>query len=328
MLVAMRLRLVAASAASVLLLAACSNGGIGGDEPPEPVKGRKSPLTGVLQEQPPNNPAFLVKIENTGAGQPQYGLHEADLVIEELVEGGITRLAAIYYSKLPTKVGHVRSARTTDIGLAKPVGATIVASGGAPKTLDDIKKSGTQLFTYDAGAPGYSKDPSKSAPYHVLWDLQKLNETAKRGPVPNNPYFAFGDGPAASDVTKKATSASVTFSPATTTDWRYSGGKWTPTKSRTASGQEYKADTLVVIFARVSEAGYNDAAGNPVPETVLEGTGDAVIFSGDSAVEATWRKGGLDSTMSFTAKASGKPVTLKPGHVFLEAAPRGGEVSY
>ena len=324
----MGLRHVAATAASVLLLAACSTGGSGGDEPPEPVEGRKSPLTGLLQEQPPNNPAFLVKIENTAGGQPQYALNDADLVIEELVEGGITRLAAIYYSKLPTKVGHVRSTRTTDIGLAKPVGATIVASGGAPKTLEDIKASGTQIFTYDAGAPGYSKDPSKSAPYHVLWDLQKLNETAKRGPVPNNPYFSFGDGPAASDVTKKVTSASVTFSPATTTDWRFAGGKWSLANNRAAAGQAYSADTLVVIFARVAEAGYNDAAGNPVPETVLEGSGRAVIFSGDSAVEATWSKGGLDSTMSFTAKASGKPVTLKPGHVFLEAAPRGGDVTY
>jgi len=323
----MRFRHVAATAASVLLLAACSNG-IGGDEPPEPVKGRKSPLTGLSQEQPPNNPAFLVKIENTAGGQPQYGLNDADLVIEELVEGGITRLAATFYSKLPTKVGHVRSTRTTDIGLAKPVGATIVASGGAPKTLDDIKSAGTQLFTYDAGAPGYSKDPSKSAPYHVLWDLQKLNETAKRGPVPNNPYFSFGTGPAAGDVTKKVTSASVTFSPATTTNWNFSGGKWSLAKNRAAAGQAYSADTLVVIFARVAEAGYNDAAGNPVPETVLEGSGRAVIFSGDSAVEATWRKGDLGSTMSFTAKATGKPVTLKPGHVFLEAAPRGGDVKY
>ena len=324
----MRLRHVAASAASVLLLAACSNGGVGGEEPPEPVDGRKSPLTGTLQEQPPNNPPFLVKIENTSAGEPQLGLNDADLVIEELVEGGLTRLAAIFYSELPTKVGHVRSARTTDIGLAKPVGATIVASGGAPKTLDDIKASGTQYFSYDAGSPGYSKDPGKSAPYHVLWDLKKLNETAELGEVPNNPYFAFGEGPTAADASKQATSASVTFSPTTTTDWRYSGGKWGQTESRAAAGQEYKADTLVVIFARITDAGYNDGSGDPVPETVLQGTGRAVIFSGDTAVEATWRKANVNSTMSFTSKATGKPVTIKPGHVFLEAVPRGGEVTY
>src|SRR5690606_26078359 len=78
MLFLMRLRLVAASAATALLLAGCSGGG--DDGPPEPVEGRTSPLTGTLQEQPPDNPAFLVKIENTDAGTPQYGLNDADLV--------------------------------------------------------------------------------------------------------------------------------------------------------------------------------------------------------------------------------------------------------
>jgi len=328
MLVRMGLRHVAASAASVLLLAACSGGGLGGKEPPEKVEGRLSPLTGLPQEQPPNNPAFVVKIENTPAGQPQFGLNQADFVVEELVEGGLTRLAAVFYSQLPTKVGHVRSTRTTDIGLALPVHGTIVASGGDRRALDKIKAAKVRIFTYDSGSPGFSKDPSKSAPYHVLWDLKKLNETAPNGEIPNRGYFAFGDGPTAADVDKKTTSVSVTFSPATTTDWRYSGGKWTQTKNRAAAGQEYKADTLVVIFAPVTDAGYNDAAGNPVPETVLEGSGRAVVFSGDSAVEATWRKANRASSMTLTSKKSGKPITIKPGHVFLEAATRGGEVTY
>ena len=65
-----------------------------------------------------------------------------------------------------------------------------------------------------------------------------------------------------------------------------------------------------------------------MPETVLEGSGRAVIFSGDNAVEATWNKKSLDSTMTFTAKKSGKPVTIKPGHIWLEAAPRGGDVTF
>jgi hypothetical protein len=286
-----------------------------------------SPLTGLKQAEPPKNPLFMVKIENTGAGEPQTGLNHADFVIEELVEGGVTRLAAFFYSNLPTKVGHVRSSRTTDIGLAKPVGATIVASGGASRTLDQIKSSGLPLYTYDMGSPGYSKDPAKSAPYHVLWNLQKLAETAKAGTIKNH-YFKWGNGPATGDVTKKTTSASVQFSPATTTDWRFSGGKWERTNEHAASGQGYKADTLVVIFARVTDAGYNDAAGNPVPETVVEGSGRAVIFSGDQAVEANWHKSALDDSMTFTSKAGGKEVTLKPGHVWLEAAPRGGDVTY
>lgn len=139
----------------------------------------------------------------------------------------------------------------------------------------------------------------------------------------------FGDGPTSADVTKKATSAEVKLSDQSkASGWRFAGGKWTPTENRAAAGQEFKADTLVVIFAPVTDAGYNDAAGNPVPETVLKGSGRAVVFSGDSAVEATWRKASLNSSITLTAEKSGKPVTIKPGRVFLVAGTRGGSITY
>jgi hypothetical protein len=322
----MRLRHVAAGAASVLLLAACSNGG-STDGAPEPVPGRVSPLTGTSQEQPPNNPAFVVKIENTGGGEPQYGLNKADLVLEELVEGGLTRLAAIFYSNLPTKIGHVRSMRTTDIGIAKPLGATIVASGGADDTYDQVKDAGLTALTEDHGAPGFSSDPAKSRPYNRMLDLEKLNGSAKRNDNISN-YFTWGKGPSSTDLAKSnVTSANVDFGSGSTTGWQFTGGKWGRTKERAAAGQAYKADTLLVIFCRVTEAGYNDAAGNPVPETVIQGSGRAVIFSGNTATEANWHKPKLSSPISFTSK-SGKAIALKPGNVFIEATPRGGEVTY
>ena len=96
----------------LLVLASCSLvNNKTGDEPAgeAPVDTRVSPLTGLKQDKPPNNPVFLVKIENTGGGEPQYGLHRADVVIEEFVEFDVTRIAALFYSDLPTKVGHVRS---------------------------------------------------------------------------------------------------------------------------------------------------------------------------------------------------------------------------
>ena len=52
-----------------------------------------------------------MKIDNTPTGQPQYGVDQADVVYEEVVEGGITRLAAIFNSQAPDKVGPVRSVR-------------------------------------------------------------------------------------------------------------------------------------------------------------------------------------------------------------------------
>jgi len=310
----------------MLLVSACSSGDKTSTGGKPGLDTSVSPLTGLHQDSPPKNALFMVKIENTSSGEPQYGVNQADLVAEELVEGGFTRLAAFFYSSLPTKVGHVRSARTTDIDLAEPLDATILASGGAPKTLRKIKRSELPYYSYDMRSPGWSSDPSKHAPYHVLWNLTTLSDAAK-ATIPPKPYFTWGKGPASSDTAKKSTHASVRFSPATTTDWTFSGGRWRRSPERAAAGQAYTADNLVVIFARVEDAGYRDPAGNAVPETLVEGSGRAVIFTGSAAIEATWHKEDRNATMSFTSK-SGKAITLKPGRIWLEAVPRGGSVTY
>jgi hypothetical protein len=324
----MNVRSLAAPVTALILLAGCSHGGniLGGGSTPTLDK-NVSPLTGLKQDGPPNNPVYMVKIENTAGGEPQYGLNHADMVVEEFVEFDVTRLAAFFYSDLPTKVGHVRSTRTTDVGLIKPVNGTLVASGGDDEPLKAVKDAGVTIYTYDRNDPGWSKDPNKVAPYHVLWNLRTLNKTAKKT-TPTRSYFEFGDGPAASDVTKKVTSAKVAFAPATITGWRYDGKTWVRDPERAAPGENFKADTMVVLLGRVKDAGYGAQGGAFVPEIVLEGSGPAVIFSGDTATAATWHKQGKDGTMSFTARKSGKAIGLKPGRVWLEAAPRDAKITY
>ena len=76
-----------------------------------------------------------------------------------------------------------------------------------------------------------------------------------------------------------------------------------------------------MLFCRVGDAGYTDPAGNPVPETVFQGTGRAVIFTGTTVTEATWTKTALTSTLTFTA-ADGSPITVAPGKTFFELVPK------
>ncbi len=323
----MNARHFAGSLAALLLIAGCSGGDTPGEAEPTPLDTKVSPLTGLKQDGPPNNPVYLVKIENTGGGTPQYGLHQADMVVEEFVEFDVTRLAAFFYSDLPTKVGHVRSTRTTDVGLAKPVDATIVASGGDDEPLEAVRDAGIKIYTYDLDDPGWSKDPGKAAPYHVLWNLQTLNETADKT-TPKRSYFEFGDGPATGDVTQKGTNAKIAFAPATITTWNYNGSTWENSPVRAAPGESFKADTVVMALGRVKDAGYGAQGGAFVPEIVLEGSGPAVILSGGTITEATWHKTGKEGTMSFTSKKSGKEFGLKPGRVWLEAAPRDAKVTY
>lgn len=333
--------------AAALTLTACGSTATSKGTPKAGERGsaklvERSPLTGlVLANGLPKNPVFVVKVENTDGGQPQYGLNKADLVFEELVEGGLTRLAALYYSNLPTKVGHVRSTRATDIGIALPVGGQVVASGGASPTYRLLKNAGVTIFSEDHGAPGFSSDFSKVRPYNRLVNLQTIARAATAGPVPGNylPWVtkaaaaapasaSASPGAAATAAPRKATSANVGFSGSTHTRWAFRGNKWHRVNGHAASGQDFAADTLLVLFARVGDAGYTDPAGNPVPETIFDGSGRAVIMHGGTAIEATWFKSARGSQITFKDKA-GHTIGIDPGHVWIELAPNGsGSVSY
>src|SRR3954452_6001656 len=69
------------------------------------------PLTGVPVDAVPSRPALAVKIENSVDARPQTGLNAADLLWEEVVEGGITRFVAVYSSPSTSRTCHPRSAR-------------------------------------------------------------------------------------------------------------------------------------------------------------------------------------------------------------------------
>lgn len=326
----MTIRPLVVAVAAVIALTACSSDP---QEPaPAPVDPSQgsaaelvefSPLTGLpMADGRPDNPVFVVKVENTEGGEPQLNLDRADLVIEELVEGGLTRLAAFYYSDLPSKVGHVRSLRATDIGVATPINGQLVATGGAGGAVNQIKRAGITLFSEDAGSVGFSNDPNLYRPYNRLVDLVKVNAKAKNV-QPEGSYLTWGaEGETADPGTSKvssATGAAVRFSRTTTTSWKLSGDTWSRTNGH--ADKEFKASNLIVMECDIKDAGYTDPAGNPVPETVIEGSGKAMIFRGDQVVEVTWKKPTLDAPITFTT-ADGQPYAVTPGSTFLELVPK------
>ncbi|EFQ82640.1 hypothetical protein HMPREF0063_11849 [Aeromicrobium marinum DSM 15272] len=346
----MKLRLLAVVSAVALSLAAC-----GGDDPApadEATEGdstplvQMNPLTGLeLPDGAPANPVFVVKVENTRAGAPQYGLNQADLVVGQLVEGGVTRLAAFYYTALPTQVGHVRSMRGTDIGIAAPVAGQLVATGGAPPTVDQVAAAGIPVFSEDGGAPGFSTDSSKSRPYNRLVDLTAVAAAATATDIPG-PYLDFtpaegeeaegAEEPAEAEgsagttaappATRTVSSASVQFSRSTTHTWAFGNGVWSRTNGFAAEGQDFAATTLIVVFAPVQSAGYLDPGGNDVPETVFQGGGRALILAGDQAQDVSWAKDGLGGRLTFT-DAAGAPVTIDPGKIWIELVPESGSAT-
>lgn len=276
------------------------------------------PLTGLAANgAAPSHPVMIVKIDNSANSSPQIGLSKADLVTEELVEGGSTRLAVFFYQHVPKLVGPVRSMRATDIGIVKPAKAVLVASGGAPPTVKRIKGAHIRAFT--EGATGYERSSSRQAPYNLFMVLTRLAHTLHSTTALGS-YLPFGP---ASNLPKgqKAGGLSAVFSGSHTTQWTYQAGHYVNQNSYAAAGDRFRPDNVLVLRVQVGNAGYFDPAGHTVPETKLHGTGKALLFHGGRVVRGTWRKS-LTSTISL--RSGGGALHVPAGHTWVELVPANG----
>jgi Protein of unknown function (DUF3048) N-terminal domain/Protein of unknown function (DUF3048) C-terminal domain len=323
---------LSALATAGLLLSAC--GGSSSSSPesntPQNVEGGQTvaqfwPLTGLKvssdQTADLDHPVLVAKMDNTASSQPQVGLSKADMVVEELVEGGLTRLAAFYYSDIPDNVGPIRSMRASDIDVVSPVHASMVTSGAAAKTIGRIK--GARINFYPEGSKGMYRSTQRTAPYNLFVHLNTVADTAKtKAATPPN-YLTWGDG---KDLPKgvKATSISAVFSGGHTTQWQFTNGSYHNLNSNAPAGDQFPATNVLVLRVREGDAGYLDPAGNHVPETLLTGSGNALLFHGGRMVAADWHKGKTAaSPISLTTK-KGQKLDVPAGHTWIELVPLDG----
>jgi hypothetical protein len=305
----------------------------GGDDTqspaPTPAVAAVQPLTGLpAPDGVPDRPALVVKVDNTGNAAPQAGLGAADLVVEEPVEGGLTRIAAFYHSDLPEQVAPVRSVRGSDIGIVGPTGGALLASGGAPDVVDQLAAAGLTLVT--AGdAAGFSRDPDRRRPYDTVVSPEEVLESSAAVEVlePPPPYLPWAADDGGRPPGEEVTTVDVAFSGATRATWTVApDGGWTRADDLAPDGDRFVPATLLVLRVTTVDAGYLDPAGNPVPQVVLEGSGEALLVHDGRAVEARWtRDPDPRSTLELT-DTDGRALDVPPGRTWIGLVPGAGSV--
>jgi len=295
------------------------------------------PLTGVATNAVAQRPAVAVKIENSIDARPQTGLNSADMVWEEVVEGGITRYLAVFDSQLPPVIGPVRSVRPMDPSVAAPLHGLFAFSGGQRPFPEQAAASGLQVLSMDAGSRGFYRVGTRRAPHNVYASLQtflsQANASHKAPPPPQFVFAGPGEQPTALVSGAPAPTVHLTLSPFSHPVWTWvpGAGAWARaegTKPAMGSdGHQFRATNVVVLRVDVVNTAYRDPANNPVPETKLIGSGRAVIASGGKTVLATWSKSSVGAVLALRG-ADGAPIRLAPGSTWVELVPnRGGSVS-
>lgn len=314
--------------AGLIAVAGCSGGSSGGGEPSAPPPASTpapppvNPLTG---ETGSKNPVIAVKIEDTALGRPQVGTNKADIVYVEQVEGGLTRLMAIFNSTLPTAVEPVRSVRPSDPELALQYGHIIfVASGGSPAGIAPLLKSPLKKVIDDKGGPGFHRDPNRAAPENLVANLRTIAKKVKRAPTATDIGLKWSDQlpggktkPGKVVQTKVGgTDVGFRWDPKTHRYLRIIDGK----VQHTADGSVISTPNVIVQFCHVTTyAKDRDVLGNPAKYTHTIGTGRVAVFREGRRIDGTWSRQSVEDGTELKTK-DGSPITLTPGGAWFALA--------
>ncbi len=286
-----------------------------------PVKVEHNVLSG---REGANGPVLVVKIDDTNSARPQIALEDADVVYIEQVEGGLTRLAAVFSSIIPTRVGPVRSARISDIDIVRQYGHVAFAYSGAQRKLLPVIAS---AYLQNLGAQTqtstiYTTDPARTPPYAMVLraDLLMAKTIEKNYQIDSakSVGWSFGDAP----VGGKPTESVILHWPAARygATWSAADSRWLLTHNSeinlAESGKVLGPSTLVIQMLSITPSEYHDKLGGVTPFSQTVGHGKGYILRDGKSYDAFWSRPTAEVGTSWTL-ADGSEIKFAPGQVWV-----------
>lgn len=276
-----------------------------------------------------DGPILAVKIDDTSLARPQIGLEEADVVYIEQVEGGLTRLAAIFSSVIPQNIGPVRSARVSDIDILSQYGKVIFAFSGAQRAMLTVI-SNSNLWDYGAQRSSptiYTRDETRPSPYDMVLRADLLLERAKADEreiaISKSVGWSFGEAPAGGvaidsvTVQWPASKYEATWSKAERR-WLLSNGG---VANFAASGKQLGPTTFVIQTVEMSDSIYRASDGSYTPLSETFGTGAGYILRDGRSFKANWSRPAAESGTTWTL-ADGSEIKFAAGSIWVALTDR------
>lgn len=285
-----------------------------------------NPLTG--EGTAPQGPVIAVKVDDTVPGRPSLGLEKADVIYIEEVEGGLSRMVAVFASSKP-KVRAVRSIRSSDPEILGQYGKIIVvASGGGHKALQVLDASTLHSVINDRGQVGFFRDHSRPAPYNLVSDLAKVGAAIKGAAGVRSVGFVWGaNDPRLSGAKPALTVSTRVGSTPIGFVWDAGLAAYVRTvagrRVLTGSGAPVAKPNVLVQFCQITpDPTDHDVNKNPTMNTRSVGSGRVVLFRDGKRIEGTWSRPSISDPTTFSDVA-GKPLLFAPGGTFVALARRG-----
>ena len=334
-----------------------------------PIPGSVAPYTGLPLADPSlthENPILVCINNDVTSRSAHYGLNEADLTYEFIVDGfHLTRLTSLYQSIPAREIGPVRSARWPNIHTTYMFDGILACSGGS----DGIR----YLLKNEVGFPyldADSEDPESVTYFYSVgdnyrtrlrtsvdrvrrWMVDMANtcdvspllpycleifspwlEGQKNNPRPvDRASFTFSEAPKEFWAGEAAT-IRIPYPENNGVEWRYdpATGKYLRFQSGAvhmdqASGQQISSENVIVVFAEHELTNIvEDSLGTLSVKINLYGFGDLRVFRNGKVYEGTWRAN--DQSPPRWLGPGEQPITLKPGRTWIQVVRTSDRISY
>lgn len=281
-----------------------------------------------------NSRPYAVMINNLDAARPYHsGLQDAYLVYEIIVEGGITRLMAVFKDKDTARIGSVRSSRHYYLDYALENDAIYVHYGWSPQAQEDIPKLGINNINGISDGSTFWREKLPVAYEHTAFtSMEKIKATAKsknyRTTSDKKLLLNYSvDEINLDDHEDKITAnnVSIKYSNYMTTGYTYNSTD--KLYYRTAKGKahtdyitkkQYTTKNIIIAYASNGIIS-NDVKGRQELENIGNGTG--YYITNGIAVPITWEKTSRNAQTVYKY-ADGKEIVVNDGNTYIQIAPK------
>ena len=291
--------------------------------------GLRNPLTGEadFSETAVGMRPVTVMINNIGMALPQRGLAAADVIYEAVVEGGITRMMAVYadIDQIPY-VGPVRSARHYYVAFSEGLNAIYTHFGGSPVAYNYISQYGVDDVDGQYCTSAFYQDTWRAQTYgreHSFFiDGETIRAQAENKGIDLTgecaPLFDFSYDEVIVPEEGAADDVYVPISGSYNAEFIYDDATGLYSKKRNGA-DHIDADTeevitftnVLILYTTVS------ALGDGTERRNLDlSSGSGWYISAGAREAISWEKGDVENQFSFTG-SDGEPLTVNVGKTYI-----------
>lgn len=311
-------------------------------EPTEPEPQFRNPLTGLASSiDLTRTRPFAIMFNNIRIATPQTGISAADMIFEVPVEGGITRLLAIFqdFDGAAAALGSIRSARPYFVDLAMGFDAIYIHAGGSAEAYVTIAETGiTHIDAITASGDIFYRDQDRlhnmGYEHSLMLNVSAINAFVERygfRTTHSDGYsagFSFSD-----DVTRTGNAclnAEAVFNSAKSTSFAYDTetglynvSQFGGPMNDMATGDQLAVRNVILLSVRITNIAGDDAGRL---QATLSGNGSGWFISDGTAERITWTRATPTSQFVFT-DSDGNEIVLSPGSTYIGLVPLYGSIN-